>query len=309
MGKRPWDLLIYYGWLSSYNSDVNGWVLEKVAQDLAKYDILVLGNGLQDPSHGDYANTQIVIPRIKTLSRAMVFGYVQTDLSMADFKEKVNQWDAMGIDGIFMDRAGYDYGTTRDEFNARLLHIKSKTSANLCFVNAWNMNHVIGTVDDPSFPNATLNPDLHESVMSEDDWYLLESFSVNTEAYPGGYSSEADWLNRATLVSELIQDQPVHVASVGIINNDNAHGQQMFNFSYHSSLIFNFDANGTSDTSYGASSAKIKMWPRPKPVNLPGTEDNELIADAQNPQVFLRYGEQGRIKIDHSTHTSTIESW
>ena len=60
--SRPNDLLVYDGWLNSFNSAVNGWDNEKVAQDMARYDIIVLGDGLQSPSHGDWrpspANTE-----------------------------------------------------------------------------------------------------------------------------------------------------------------------------------------------------------------------------------------------------------
>jgi hypothetical protein len=65
---KPKDLLIYYGWLNPFNSAINGWSNEKVAQDFAKYSVLVFGDGIQDPSHGDYSNTQVIISRVKALN-------------------------------------------------------------------------------------------------------------------------------------------------------------------------------------------------------------------------------------------------
>ena len=58
--QKPSNLLIYYGWINSFNSSVNSWTNEKVAQDMAKYDLIVLGDGVQDSGHGDYSNTEII---------------------------------------------------------------------------------------------------------------------------------------------------------------------------------------------------------------------------------------------------------
>mgnify|MGYP001228375831 CR=1 FL=1 len=44
---RPQNILFYYGYPNSFNSLINGWVNEKVAQDMANYDIVVLGDGVE----------------------------------------------------------------------------------------------------------------------------------------------------------------------------------------------------------------------------------------------------------------------
>lgn len=176
---RPTDILIYYGWLNSFNSDVNGFNNELVAQDFSKFGILVFGDGLQDPSHGDYANTIVIIPRIKALNPSTkIFGYVSCNQTYAAFTPKVDQWVTLNVDGIFIDSAGYDYGTVatngREAFNAKVDYVHSKLK--IAFSNAWNMDHIIGVVNDPSYPNSTWNPSLVASKLSADDWYLLESF-------------------------------------------------------------------------------------------------------------------------------------
>jgi hypothetical protein len=143
--------------MNSFNFGVNGWDNEKVAQDMCKYEIIVLGAGIENPAHPDYANTQIIIPRLKALRPDIkIFGYVATTEAIADFKTKVDQWYDLDIYGIFIDACGYDYGTPatngRGAFNERVDYIHNKASCNIAFANAWNSDHILGTTNDPTYP-------------------------------------------------------------------------------------------------------------------------------------------------------------
>lgn len=309
---RPKDLMIYYGWLSGFNAY---WDNEKVCQDFARYDLLVFGDGLQDPSHGDYSNTMVILSRIKELNpNVLIFGYVTVNQDLSTFKTKTDQWNDLKVAGIFMDEAGYDYGKKRDELNERIAYVHSQPDTDLCFVNAWNMDHVIGTNDDPNFPNSTYNPNLLDTLLTTDDWYLLESFAVNTDSYSSnnGYASKEDWIARGNKVLDLWKnEEDLNIASVGIINDDNPNGQNMFNFSHHSALMFNLDANGVSDSSYGASSGKGKFWTRPSNLEISKKDDISIVLDQNNPDAYLRYAQNGKIMMDHTagSQSSSVEKW
>lgn len=312
---KPDNLLIYYGWLNAFNSGENQWDNEKVAQELAKYNLVVFGDGIQNPSHGDYANTQIIIPRLKELNPAIkIFGYVTINQNLSQFKTKVNQWDDLEIGGIFLDEAGYDYGIKREDFNTRVVHVCSREHANRPFANAWNISHILGIENDPNFPNSTFNPDNTESLLpGEDHWFLLESFSVNTDAYTSsnGYASASDWKARGDKCVQYRDDYGISLAAVGIVNDDNQQGQDMFDFSYYSALAYNLDANGVSDTNYGASSAKSRFWTRPykefsTELEIPAPAQHKTVSDA-----FIAYGDRGRINIDFTSgnQAASIETW
>lgn len=260
---KPVDTLFYYGWPSSFNYDENSWSNESVAQDMSKFNIVILGDGVQDPSHGDYSNTSTIIPRVEALNQfCKIFGYVTTDQSMSDFKSKVDQWDILEVYGIFMDESGYDYGTTRSGFNERVDYVHSKTHVNTCFVNAWSVDHIIGTENDESYPNSTYNPQEEESNLTNEDWYLLESFPVST-TYSGGYESKSDWFYRGTRAVSNRYDYGINLAAVSTISNSDTYGQDKFNFSFTSSLMWSLEAHGTSDTNYGSSSSSVRYWTRP----------------------------------------------
>jgi len=310
---RPKDALFYYGWLNSFNSSVNSWNNESVAQDMAKYSLLVFGDGIQASDHGDYANTQVIIPRVKALNcYSEIYGYVTCDQAFGDFTSKVNEWETLQVDGIFIDEAGYDYGRTRAEFNQRVDYVHSMTYANTCFANAWNTDHILGVTNDPSYPDSTFNDSSAESNLTLNDWILLESFPVNTSSYSSnqGYESASDWAVRGVKAQGLRATYGVNFASVNIINNDNTDSTALSNFSFISSMMFSLEGHGTSDTFYGASSAAVNYYPRPD-ISQMGVVYNLNCAvqvDVNDSSVYHRYSPNAKMSLDFSVgaHSSTI---
>lgn len=285
------NLLIYYGWLNSFNSASNGWVNEKVAQELAKYDLLVFGQGLEDPSHGDYSNTQTILCRIKALNpHAMIFGYVTANQTFANFKVKAGRWDDLGVHGIFFDEAGYDYGTVatngRTAFNQKVDYVHSLPDASFCFINAWKSEHIVGSNGDASYPDSTWNPDGVKSNLLYDDWYLYESFAITSAE---AYESASQWASRVT-------DIPLRKAACSVIADGKTDGLARFKFIWVSALMNNLEAVGSSDTNYGASSAKSQMWARPTP-KLP----DEKVSIANNGSIYYGYVPGGRYKLDFTS--------
>lgn len=311
---RPQDILFYYGWVNSFNSGTNGWNNESVAQDMAKYGIVVLGDGVQNPSHGDYANTSIILPRIKALNPlTKIFGYVTANQDYEDFETKASQWNDLEIDGIFMDEAGYDFGVTRDELNRMIDYVHSLGLANTAFVNAWNVDHIIGIINDDSYPNSTYNPEEKESYLTYKDWYLLESFPVNTNAYAGGYEAKADWAQRGVRAIYNRYIYGINLAAVSQINNDNASGQDYFNFAFTSAMMFSLNAFGTSDHFYGAGSATVEFWDRPDVTGMGKVyaDSPSVQLDQNDSDVYHRYVEFGKFTIDFSdgAETSSITKY
>jgi hypothetical protein len=309
---RPKNLLIYYGWLNAFNSAENGWDNEKVAKDLAKFNLIVLGDGIQDPGHGDFANSQVIIARVKELNAdALIFGYVTVNQDLSTFTTKASQWNDLAVHGIFMDEAGYDYGKTRDEFNERVNVVHNQSDANVCFANAWNIDHVLGIEEDVSFPNATYNPDLDKSALDEQDWYLMESYPINTDAYAGGYESQADWKVRGEKAVERRNQFFINLAACGIINDDNVSGQAMFEFGFTSACMFALEAFGTSDSFYGASSAKSEFWSRPPTLGIGTISKYEIAIADDTGDVYWRFVEFGKFMLDFTSgaESSGITKW
>lgn len=309
---KPKNLLIYYGWLNAFNSADNGWDNEKVAKDLAKYNLIVLGDGIQDPGHGDFANSQIIISRVKELNGdALIFGYVTVNQDLSTFTTKAGQWNDLAVQGIFMDEAGYDYSKTRDEFNERVNLIHNQSDANVCFANAWNIDNVLGLEEDASYPNSTFNSDLNDSALDEQDWYLLESYPINTDSYAGGYEPQADWKVRGEKAVERRNQFFINLAGSGIINDDNASGQALFDFGFISACMFSLEAFGTSDSSYGSGSAKSKFWTRPDTVGMGQMPKYAITIADDTGDAYWRYVEFGKFMLDFTSgaESSSITKW
>jgi len=301
--SKPSNLLIYYGYPNSFNSAANQWNNELVAQEMACYDLIVLGSGVQDPTHGDYNNSKVIIPRILEVNdRVMVFGYVDVAQTFESFKIDVGQWIALGVNGVFLDQAGYDFGTAatngREALNEKVdfLHRYGL----VVFANAWNPSHVLDETNDVSYPNSTWNPNLDPSSLGEDDWYLMENFGVTN----GSYESASQWKSRGDKIKEIVAEKPIKLASVSVISDTDNNGQDKFYFSFISSLIFLMDAHGSSDTSYGASSAKAKMWARP---NMCGIEAGVDTGVHNNGNKYFRYMNQAKLEVDFTSGSESYQ--
>jgi hypothetical protein len=323
---KPKDLLIYYGWTNSFNSGTNGWDNWKVALDMARYEMIVFGSGLEETSHGDHANMNTIIGYVRSLNpNTKFFGYVSVNQSYNDFIDKVDKWDTnVGVDGIFMDEAGYDYGKTRDEFNDRVDYVhgvaSSSSSASegehgpdglIAFANAWNLDHILGTANDTSYPNTTYNSDLQESHLGVNDWVLVESFAINTQSYtastPDGYEPKADWAARGSKMLNLRATYGVNVAGVCVIQDSHASDQAMFDFAYTSALMWSLGAFGSSDHNYGSSSAKTEYLTR---LNTEGLRSlwslNPAVrVDVNDGDIYRRFIEHAQMYVDFSSSAQT----
>ncbi len=310
--KKPDNLLIYYGWLNSFNSAVNSWNNELVAQDMAKYNIIVLGDGIQTPTHGDYSNTQTIIARIKVLNpRAKIFGYVTIYQSLANFQTKVDDWNTLQVHGIFLDEAGYDYGSVatngRVAFNTKVDYVHNKTYSNLCFANAWNFDNILGTANDASYPNTTWNPDLIASNLTQNDYCLLESFAVNTLSYGNDYEVKSDWLYRGQKAAALRETYGTNLVASCVIEDGHADTTALMDFAYISSMIFGLEGVGSSDHYYGASSAKTAFLTRPDVSQLGKIYElsPSVQVDIMDSDVYHRYVQFGKLSLDFSTGAQT----
>jgi hypothetical protein len=166
------------------------------------------------------------------------------------------------------------------------------------------MDHIIGTTNDPSYPNTTWNPSEVESNLTENDWYLLESFPINEQAYtastPDGYEPVADWAARGTKAQGHRATYGINLAAVGIIDNSNPKEQELFDFLFVSACMWALDAVGSSDLNYAASSATVE-WHTRLDISQMGpiySLNSAVQVDNGDANVYWRYTASGRFKLD-----------
>lgn len=105
----PKRLCIYYGWPSLVQG-ANG-NLTAALNTFNQFDLVVFGDGIASLSHGDHTNTQTLIQSLNNFGK-LTFGYVDLgvttqNLTISQMQGIVNNWAAMGIQGIMWDDAGY----------------------------------------------------------------------------------------------------------------------------------------------------------------------------------------------------------
>lgn len=300
--NRSKDLLVYYGWPNAFNSATNGWDNNKVVKDMAKYDLIVFGDGLQDPGHGDHANAHIIIDKLKEIKPwILIFGYVDTAQSYSSFCGKVDGWNAMAVHGIFMDKAGYDFGTVdtngRVAFNSKVNYVHGRTYSKICFPNSWKLQHILGTQNDVSYPNSTWNPNGVATKLLRSDWALLESFGHNASS---GYESASEWKDRGDAAVGF--SSKINLASVFSIDPGVGDAQDRFDFGYMGSVMFGLDAIGSGPGDYGASSAATVFYNR---VSLVGVGEIfavvNVVVDPSDADVYARYVQAAKLFVDFSS--------
>lgn len=262
---QPSKLLIYYG----IPQGVNGlWNDEAAGKFLSAYDYLVLGAGLEETSHTFHASTQQVISVIRSNNpRSVVFGYIDlgvstNNYSMETMKNKLAAWKAMGANGIFLDDAGYDFQVSRSRLNEMLQAIHDAGLS--AFVNAWSAKDVMGNE-----VHATYNPAGQPTLMGPKDYYLLESFFVNTTSYAdnGGYAVTAAWKKRGDEAVAYRKRLGVKMLAIDTADFSQLSEDKIntyFKMSETSAGIFSLDGYGLSASQYSADAANrdaVKQFP------------------------------------------------
>ncbi len=165
VGWRPRKLLFYYGYPSLFNGA--GGNLERAAAQFDRYDIVVLGAGLEDPAHPQHQAASAVIG----LSEAQFYGYVPLTLPIGEVCERIDEWADMGVAGVFLDEGGYDYLAPRlgGILRARMHQVEAVRCARerglAEALNAWNPADVLASSHgEPPLP------------LGEGDAVLIESF-------------------------------------------------------------------------------------------------------------------------------------
>lgn len=187
----PLRLAIYYGYPSLVNG--SGGNVERAAATFARYDVIVLGDGLQfsdvQPRRrprgvgaDEHRKTRAIINRLRSRPEAQpeIYGYVDLGstqaLPMPEIHARARMWRELGATGIFLDEAGYDFGVTRRRQNEAVEAIRGLGMR--AFLNAFNPDDVFSPEPVPLNRAGGGNPEGHASQLGAQDAFLLESFQV-----------------------------------------------------------------------------------------------------------------------------------
>lgn len=291
----PKKLAIYYSYPSLVNGS-NGNLSAAVAV-FSQYDLLVFGDGLQDPSHPDNANT-ISIINDAAMANTAVFGYINATLSLDQIQNKIDQWAIMGVKGIFCDQFGYDFGLDREKQREILWSIHNKSCGVLnAFVNAWNPDDVFSPTVD-----ATHNPNGLVTRMKNTDWYLAESFAVINGSYDDADTDNngiKDFQDKAFKMTTYNTTFGTNMAGLATLGSA-TFTQNLADYSYYSAVLNGFNAWGIGEQDYSSSSTLLPYRDR---ATFYGTKFTSAITTAGG---ILEHQTNVGLHIDTNAHTVNI---
>lgn len=237
--RKMKNLGVYYGWLTGidnvHNTDYSNRV-DLAAVEIAKYDRFILGAGLEETSHGDYANTLTIIEKVhEKNSNTGLYGYVCVGTcaggnpNITAIKNSIDKWDTMGIDGIFFDEAGFDYAQPGDsadsDTRARLASAVSYAHSKGLkgMINAWNPDDIF--VKEPS------NPIPWQS----GDSFLFESYMYAESGNNIVLSDAGSFSDFRIRINKALSNKPAGVELWGVSTTGEA--VSSFNSSHWTNLI------------------------------------------------------------------------
>jgi len=236
----------FYGYPSLVNG-ANGDV-HLAARIFAAYDIIVLGDGVEFPTmlknrspigvgrleHD--RSKQIIASILLQKPRAEIFGYVclgnSQSLSIATLKRRMEMWKSLGVSGIFLDEAGYDWPiVTRSRQNTaiRLAHSLGMAA----FLNAYHPETLTSLGD-----KSTKNPLQEKSALTARDLILLESFPIKH----GSYLDPSELQSRLQQALRVRQQFSTRVVALSTTQADSPFLEDQMDYACWSAWMFDMDA-------------------------------------------------------------------
>lgn len=234
IGALLGTLLIFYGWPSCINGAAS--VAEAAAQ-FGNYDYVVLGAGLEIPTHPDHENTRTII---SMLNDTTVFGYVDLGWSMEPMpriKMRLRAWADLGVDGVLLDCFGFDFGVTRARQNTAVRFAHSLGLRIL--VNAWN------PADAFEGPHR----------LDRRDLYLSESFVLANGQY------DPDWRAKAKQLAEY--RRRVGFGVLAVTTTDGPYREALFWRAWRAAGRLGYTALGYGEHWYSAADSLAPWRDRP----------------------------------------------
>ena len=261
-------LAIYYGYPSLVNG-ANGDV-EKAASAFSAYDVVILGDGLEFPDKqsgryppGDPEEHQKALRIMEAVrdrrSGTRFYGYVclgeipsrkgqEISLTSRELEERARLWKHMGVAGIFLDEAGYDFAVVtrqRQNMAVRIIHELGLSA----FMNAYFLDHLFSLEDRVPYADGTAkNPEHLPPLLDRRDLFLLESFQVRN----GNYESASEWQARLNQALKYRRRFGAHIFATTTTTEQEPFSAEKFNYAWWTAILYGLDGFSWGEPNFAA---------------------------------------------------------
>ena len=270
----PARLAIYYGYPSLVNRS-NGDV-ERAATVFGAYDVVILGDGIEfsDKESGRYPpgdpeeyqkSLRIIATTRDRNPGTRFYGYVclgefpspsgeKISLTPEQLEERVHRWKDMGVAGIFLDEAGYDFTVVtrkRQNMAVRIIHDLGLSA----FMNAYFLNHLFSLEDKLLHASgAGKNPDRLPPLLDRRDLFLLESFQVSN----GNYESVFAWQARLNEALKYRRRYGPRIFATTTTTEQEPFSTEQFSYAWWTALLYGLDGFGWGEPNFAALSNTLR---------------------------------------------------
>lgn len=292
----PANLLIYYSYPSLING-ANG-DIPTAAAAFGNYDVVVLGDGLETPSHPDSANAGLIMQSAAT-DNTRFFGYVDVgistqNLTLSEIQTEISNWKSLGADGIFFDDFGYDFGTTRERQNAVVDYAHSLGLP--VIANGFFVDDVFSSAVDASFNASGIATRLTAA-----DFYLYESYQIQE----GSTVSSSTWRTKADALAAYRASLGTQVLAVTTNDSDNTFSQTQFDYGWHSAVLDGYQGYGWGEYEFSSSGVSDASAPfRTRPTTNVGSSYASSVSTFGN--AFRRTTNLGTVTVNPSVPIATF---
>jgi hypothetical protein len=301
--RAPARLAIYYGIPSLVNGA--GGDVGRAARTFAEYDVVVFGDGLQydvprsgGPSAGplEHARTRAIVRELAALNaEALVFGYVPLGdtlaLPMPAIVDAIRRWRALGVNGIFLDEAGFDFGVTRARQTEAIQAARAEGLR--VFVNAFDPDDVFSSDAKPVNARGGGNPLGAPSALRAGDLLLIESFVVrNGEAEP-----DDRWFERSRKASAHSRRTGVGVMTVTTTTSVRSFDEPLCRTAWWAAVLWGFDGFGWGEPAFSAPSSALPPR-RCHGTGLPGNAGPYVSDVTREGSRFVRRAQRATVEVD-----------
>lgn len=300
--KTPKRFAIYYGYPSLVNGSQGD--VDRAVEAFQRYSLVVLGDGVEfadtvagrtPPGVGarEHALAKEIIKRFKKSRQTRFYGYIAIGntqrLSLSEIERRVKLWADMGVDGIFLDEAGYDYGVTRERQNSVVAAVHRLNLR--VFANAFNPDDLFSSDAVALNPAGGGNPSGLQSLLGARDIYLLESFQV----VQGRYEETDLWQTRARKATEYRERFGTRVYAVA--TSGVSFSPEQFEYAWWGAVLWGLDGFAWGERDYAASSS-LPFRRAKASKNLGHRYLQEVV---ERNGVFTRRTDGGRVYVDTTT--------
>jgi hypothetical protein len=250
--------------------------------------------------------TPVIIPGLD--SSVEVFGYVTIGdnggfpESLATIQGRIDDWQTIGAEGIFIDEGGFDFWPSGTDADMR---VRQKTIID--YIHGKNMKVFVNAWDpDDLFTKESGNP----LTFNSGDYYLLESYIIKDDT-AGGQTTTMTFANHEAKIAKVQSAQSAHgilaigVSTTGVLSG--SYDQADFDFLAIAAQLDGLDGVGWGVKNFSASGGDNAIMPfRPiqtqyNKLKLTGSVSVDSPSEAKSQNVL----NSGTINADYCNQTFT----